>query len=109
MTLAIAVVAGLLIGLSLGGLGGGGSILAVPVLVYALGQTAAQAPTGSLVIVGLTSLIGAITARGADKALVGRGIAFGIVAIGPTSPATADCSASSLAAADRSNPGRGGR
>ena len=36
----VAVVAGALIGLSLGALGGGGSILAVPVLVYALGQTA---------------------------------------------------------------------
>ena len=37
MTFALAVVAGALIGLSLGALGGGGSILAVPVLV-ALGQ-----------------------------------------------------------------------
>jgi uncharacterized protein len=36
-----AVVAGALIGLSLGALGGGGSILAVPVLVYALGQSPA--------------------------------------------------------------------
>ena len=52
MTLVVAAVAGLLIGLSLGALGGGGSVLAVPVLVYALGQTAAQATTGSLVVVG---------------------------------------------------------
>ncbi len=35
--LAVAVLAGALIGLSLGALGGGGSILAVPVLVYVLG------------------------------------------------------------------------
>ena len=34
MTLLVAVAAGALIGLSLGALGGGGSILAVPVLVY---------------------------------------------------------------------------
>ncbi|MEJ7756227.1 MAG: hypothetical protein WKF83_07770 [Nocardioidaceae bacterium] len=39
LDLAVAVVAGGLIGLSLGALGGGGSILAVPVLVYALGQS----------------------------------------------------------------------
>ena len=39
VTLLLAVVAGALIGLSLGALGGGGSILAVPVLVYALGQS----------------------------------------------------------------------
>ena len=37
VSLLLAVVAGALIGLSLGALGGGGSILAVPVLVYALG------------------------------------------------------------------------
>ena len=81
MTLLVAVVAGLLIGLSLGALGGGGSVLAVPVLVYALGQTAAQATTGSLVVVGLTSLVGALTARRAGNVLLGRGVAFGAVAI----------------------------
>ena len=46
MTLGLALVAGLLIGLSLGALGGGGSVLAVPVLVYALGQTAARPRPG---------------------------------------------------------------
>src|SRR5690606_19876266 len=61
MTVALAVVAGVLIGLSLGALGGGGSILAVPVLVYLLGQDAAQATTGSLVVVGVTAVIGAVT------------------------------------------------
>ena len=82
MSLAIAVVAGLLIGLSLGALGGGGSVLAVPVLVYALGQSAGQATTGSLVVVGVTSLVGAVTAQRAGNVLLGRGVAFGAVAIG---------------------------
>ncbi|MGZ4493687.1 MAG: sulfite exporter TauE/SafE family protein [Nocardioides sp.] len=82
MTLTIALVAGLLIGLSLGALGGGGSVLAVPVLVYALGQSAAQATTGSLVVVGVTSVVGAFTAYRAGNVLLGRGIAFGVVAIG---------------------------
>ncbi|QNN54245.1 sulfite exporter TauE/SafE family protein [Nocardioides mesophilus] len=82
MTVLLAIVAGALIGLSLGALGGGGSILAVPVLVYGLGQTAAQATTGSLVVVGATALIGAVTARRAGNALLGRGLAFGAVATG---------------------------
>lgn len=82
MTLIVALVAGAIIGLSLGALGGGGSILAVPVLVYLLGQTAGQATTGSLVVVGVTSLMGAVTAHRAGHVLLGRGVAFGVVAIG---------------------------
>jgi uncharacterized protein len=78
----VAVVAGAFIGLSLGALGGGGSILAVPVLVYLLDQSAGQATTGSLVVVGVTSLAGAITAHRAGNVLVGRGVVFGVVAIG---------------------------
>ncbi len=81
-TVAAAILAGALIGLSLGALGGGGSILAVPVLVYALGQSPAQATTGSLVVVGVTSLIGAVTAYRAGHVLLARGAAFGAVALG---------------------------
>lgn len=82
MSILVAVVAGALIGLSLGALGGGGSILAVPVLVYALDQSPAQATTGSLVVVGVTSLVGAVAAHRAGNVLLARGLAFGIVAIG---------------------------
>ena len=82
MTLVLAIVAGALIGLSLGALGGGGSILAVPVLVYLLDQSPSQATTGSLVVVGVTSLIGAIAAHRAGNVLLARGAAFGVVAIG---------------------------
>lgn len=81
MSLALAVVAGVLIGLSLGALGGGGSILAVPVLVYLLGQTAVQATTGSLVVVGATSLVGAVAAGRAGNVRAGKGVGFGAVAI----------------------------
>lgn len=49
----------LLIGLSLGMLGGGGSILAVPVLVYLFGVPATMATGDSLLIVGVTALLGA--------------------------------------------------
>lgn len=50
----------LLIGLTLGLIGGGGSILGVPVLVYIMSYSAEEATAYSLFIVGLTSLIGAI-------------------------------------------------
>jgi uncharacterized membrane protein YfcA len=47
------------IGLSLGLLGGGGSILTVPALVYLVGQAPQAAVTTSLAIVGANSLLGA--------------------------------------------------
>jgi uncharacterized membrane protein YfcA len=82
MSLVLAVAAGALIGLSLGALGGGGSILAVPVLIYLLDQSATQATTGSLVVVGVTSLFGAVTAHRSGNVLLGRGLVFGAVAVG---------------------------
>ncbi|MFD2516130.1 sulfite exporter TauE/SafE family protein [Pontibacter locisalis] len=51
-------IAALLIGLSLGLIGGGGSILTVPVLVYLLGLSPVISTAYSLFIVGLTSLVG---------------------------------------------------
>lgn len=53
-------IAFLIIGLILGLIGGGGSILGVPVLVYMMGYSADEATTYSLFIVGMTSLIGAM-------------------------------------------------
>jgi uncharacterized protein len=47
------------IGLSLGLLGGGGSLLTVPALVYILGQTPQSAISTSLAIVGANSMVGA--------------------------------------------------
>lgn len=49
-----------LIGLSLGLLGGGGSILTVPILVYAMGMDPKLSIALSLAIVGATSLLGSI-------------------------------------------------
>jgi len=51
------------IGLSLGLLGGGGSLLTVPALVYLVGQTPQAAVTTSLAIVGTNSLVGAFFHR----------------------------------------------
>lgn len=49
-----------LIGLSLGLIGGGGSVLTVPVLVYVMGISPVLSTGYSLFIVGATSLVGAI-------------------------------------------------
>ncbi len=56
----IGYIAAVLVGLSLGLIGGGGSILTVPILVYLLGINASEtAPAYSLFVVGTASLIGA--------------------------------------------------
>lgn len=54
---------GFAIGLSLGFLGGGGSILTVPALVYIVGQSPQAAVTASLMIVGANAAIGAFFHR----------------------------------------------
>ncbi|MFF5337730.1 sulfite exporter TauE/SafE family protein [Streptomyces sp. NPDC013181] len=54
--LILALVAGTVVGLALGGLGGGGSVLAVPALTYLIGMPAADAITASLIIVTVTSV-----------------------------------------------------
>jgi uncharacterized membrane protein YfcA len=53
--LVLALAAGAVVGLALGALGGGGSVLAVPALIYLLGFTPVAATTASLVIVAATS------------------------------------------------------
>lgn len=73
---------GFLIGLSLGALGGGGSILAVPVLVYAAGQDPKAATATSLLLVGSASLIGMLTHWRAGRVRIGTGIAFGLTGVG---------------------------
>ena len=50
----------LVVGLTLGLLGGGGSILTVPILVYVLGINPVLATAYSLFVVGTTSLVGAL-------------------------------------------------
>lgn len=57
--LIIGFAAAVLIGVSLGLIGGGGSILTVPVLVYILGVDPVLATAYSLFVVGATSLVGA--------------------------------------------------
>lgn len=61
MTIALALIFGVVVGSIMGGLGGGGAILTVPILVYILGESAQAATTSSLVIVGVAAIVGVIT------------------------------------------------
>ena len=56
----LAIPFGLAIGIAVGMLGGGGSVLAVPVLVYVLGQSVSEATTASLVVVTAGALAGGL-------------------------------------------------
>ena len=73
--------ASILIGISLGLIGGGGSILTVPVLVYLFGESPEVSTAYSLFIVGATSLVGGI--RNASLGYVDYkiGLVFAIPAI----------------------------
>ena len=73
---------GFLIGISLGALGGGGSILAVPALVYAAGQTPKHATTTSLVLVALTAMIGIVPHWRARRVRFVAGTIFGLAGVG---------------------------
>jgi uncharacterized membrane protein YfcA len=72
---------GFLIGLSLGALGGGGSILAVPVLVYVAGQDPKAATATSLVLVTITALVGIGPHWRAGRVRPGPGLAFGAAGV----------------------------
>ena len=80
--LALALTLAALIGLSLGLLGGGGSILTVPVLVYVLGFAAKPAIAMSLPVVGVTSLVGAAMHWRLGNVRVPTALTFGLVAMG---------------------------
>ncbi len=73
---------GFLIGVSLGALGGGGSILAVPALVYAAGQTPKHATTTSLVLVAITAVIGILPHWRAGRVRFVPGTIFGLAGVG---------------------------
>jgi uncharacterized protein len=77
----IALVAGALLGIALGSVGGGGAVLAVPVLVYLLGQSVHAATTASLVIVVGAALAGALS-HAREGAVCGRiAVAFAAAAL----------------------------
>src|ERR1700730_5185335 len=68
---------GAFIGLALGSLGAGGSILTVPILVYAMGVPVQTATGTSLAIVGLNALAGALMHLRRRRALPRVGLGVG--------------------------------
>jgi uncharacterized membrane protein YfcA len=89
MITAASLAVGLVIGLSLGALGGGGSILTVPALVYLLGETARVATTESLVVVGITAIVATTAHARAGHVCWGPGIAFGAAGLAASYAGTA--------------------
>jgi uncharacterized protein len=73
---------GFLVGLALGALGGGGSIVAVPVLVYVAGEEPAAATTTSLLVVGTAALVGMVGHARAGRVRFTVGIVVGVTGIG---------------------------
>lgn len=78
-----------LIGLTLGAVGGGGSILAVPVLVGVVGLSVTEATTASLIVVGTAAVIGLLSEvptrkRTQSPVKLGPGLVFGLTGIGGT-------------------------
>src|SRR5215207_813238 len=57
--LLLAIPFGLAIGLIVGAVGGGGAILALPVLVYVLGEGVGPASTASLIVIAVAAAVGA--------------------------------------------------
>jgi len=80
-SLLLTILLGSSIGMLLGIIGSGGSVLTVPIFVYLLGMDAKTAIAASLVVVGVTSLVGSFSyyRRGLVDLRVGLG--FGLVAM----------------------------
>ncbi len=74
-------IASALIGISLGLIGGGGSILTVPVLVYLFNISPTLATSYSLFVVGSTSLVGAYTNHRKGLVNIKIGLLFGLSSI----------------------------
>ena len=76
--IALTVGLAVLVGLALGLLGGGGSILTVPLLAYVGGMDAKQAIATSLLVVGTTSAVAAISHARAGRVQWRTGLIFGV-------------------------------
>ena len=70
-----------LVGISLGLIGGGGSILTVPILVYVMGVSPILATSYSLFIVGSTSMVGAFNNYRKGFVQIKTALLFGITSV----------------------------
>jgi hypothetical protein len=78
IVIALTVVLAVFVGISLGLLGGGGSILTVPLLAYVAGMDAKQAIATSLLVVGTTSAVAAVSHARAGRVQWRTGLVFGV-------------------------------
>jgi uncharacterized membrane protein YfcA len=76
-TLVLVLALSVVIGLSLGVLGGGGSILTVPILVYVAGFEAKEAIAASLFVVGVTSAVSMLSHARGGRVMWRTGLIFG--------------------------------
>ncbi|MDQ8705436.1 sulfite exporter TauE/SafE family protein [Streptomyces sp. LHD-70] len=83
----LALLAGALVGLALGSLGAGGSILTVPALIYLLGFSPAEATTASLIIVIVTSLTALLAHARAGTVRWRAGLLFAAAGLLPAAAA----------------------
>lgn len=77
MSIALTIALAVIVGLSLGLLGGGGSILTVPLLVYVAGMGAKEAIAASLVVVGVTAATSVVGHARAGRVRWRTGLLFG--------------------------------
>ena len=78
MLIAVTVALAAVVGLTLGLLGGGGSILMVPLLAYVASLPTREAIATSLVVVGATSAVGVVGHARAGRVLWRSGLLFGV-------------------------------
>lgn len=81
LLLALALALSLLAGALLGLLGGGGSLLMVPILRYVLGKDAHEAVVASLLVVGATSLLALVPHARAGRVKLSVGVPFGLAGL----------------------------
>jgi uncharacterized membrane protein YfcA len=81
MTIFLGLILGAVVGATLGLIGAGGAILAVPGLVAVLGLSATAATTSSTIIVGSAALAGVLSRRKAGTVDVKVGLTFSAVGI----------------------------
>ena len=78
----ITALLGALIGLVLGTIGAGGSMVAVPALFFVVGLDTKESTTASLIIVGTIAPRGMVAHLRAGHVRVGSGLMFGITGLG---------------------------
>lgn len=81
-TMILTLVLAAFVGLALGTLGGGGSILTVPLLTYVAGMPAREAIAASLLVVGVTSLTSLIVHARHKRVRWRTGMIFGAAGMG---------------------------